>query len=114
MRRQLSEAIPMNGMSTWHFVRRRSTAKEVFLADRTVGSVLSGLAVVIVVQGPVYAHATLVTVLKVLCTSDSTESTIFTMVRCFFIGHPEIADNTMIRSKLHSTGDAIVAVVASP
>jgi nucleoside diphosphate kinase len=78
----------MNGMSTWHFMRSAPGGKEIFLTDGTIGLVLPSLAVVIVVEGNVNAHATIVAVLEILGTTDATKATIGTMVGAFFVGHP--------------------------
>lgn len=103
MRRELTETVPVNGMSAGHFVTGGSRRKEVFLADGTIGLVFAVFAIVIVVESSVDAHAAIVTVLEVLSTTDATESTIFTMVRTLFIRHPQVTSTTMIGTKLNTT-----------
>lgn len=107
---QLAETIPVNGVSAGHLVAGRAARKEVFLTNRTVGLVLAHLAIVVVVQGPIDAHATIVTVLKVLGTTHPTKSTIRTMVGTLLIRHPQIAYAAMIGSKLYTAVDTVVAV----
>mmetsp|Transcript_47674 Transcript_47674/g.70956 ORF Transcript_47674/g.70956 Transcript_47674/m.70956 type:complete len:439 (+) Transcript_47674:395-1711(+) len=107
---QLTETVPMDGMSTGHLVTCTSTAEQIFLTNGTVGFVLSDFAVVIVVEGTIDAHATIMTVLKVFCPSDATKAAIGTMVRTFFVRHPQIAGHAMVGPELHPTVDTVVGL----
>jgi hypothetical protein len=92
VRGQFLEAVPVNGVSTRHFMRCIATAEQILLADRTVAHVLAVLAIVIVKQQGINAHTTVVTVLEVFATTHAAEPTILAMIRSFIGGHPEIAD----------------------
>jgi hypothetical protein len=85
---ELSKAVPMNGVSTGHFMARRSTAEQVFLAHRTVGSVLSCLAIVVAVERLVNAHTAVMAVLKILRPSDSTKAAVGAVIGCLLVAHP--------------------------
>jgi hypothetical protein len=85
---QFLEAVPMNGMTAWHFMRGIPRAEQILLAHWTIGHVLARLAIVIVKQKSVNAHPTVVTVTKVISSADPTKATIRTMVGRFIIGHP--------------------------
>lgn len=100
----------MNGMSTGHFVTGRTRREKIFLTDGTIGLVLSVLAIVIVVQSTIDAHAAVVTVLKVFGTADTAKATVLTMVRAFLIGHPQVADVAMVGTKLDVTRNAVVCL----
>jgi hypothetical protein len=82
------ETVPMNGMSTWHFVGGISGTKQIFLTDGTVGHVFAGLAIVIVKEEGIDTHSTVIAVTKVFSAAHSTKAAIATMVRRFVIGHP--------------------------
>ena len=86
--RKLPEALPMDGMATWHLVRGTTRTKQELLTDRTVRFVLSTLAVVVLVQTLVDAHATIMTMLEVLRSTHTAKTTVGTMVRPFSIRHP--------------------------
>jgi hypothetical protein len=109
--RQLSKALPVNGMSTRHFVRGTATGKQILLAYGTVGLVLARLAIVTAVQGLINAHSTVVTVLKVIASTDTAKATVLAMIRVLVIRHPKIANVAVISAKLDSTANTIVAVV---
>ena len=79
-RRELTEAVPVNGMATGHFVARHSTREQVLLADWTIGHIFPRLAIVIVEQKTVNTHAAVFTVAEVLPAPDATESTLLAMV----------------------------------
>jgi hypothetical protein len=64
---------------------------------------------VIVKQKGIDAHATIVTVTKVLTTTDSTESTSTAMIGRFIVAHPQVTNVTMISTKPCTTRNAIVA-----
>jgi hypothetical protein len=102
--------MPMNGMSAGHFVTCRSRGKQVFLTDGTVRHVFSSVAIVIVKQLGVNAHAAIVAVTKVISTAHSTKAAILTVIRVLLIGHPQIANAAMIFSKLNSTRHTLVSV----
>ena len=97
-------------MTARHFMRGTSGTKEEFLTHGTVGFIFSTFAIVICVESSVNAHATIMTVLKILGTANTTKTTIGAMVGPFVICHPEIANAAVIFSKLNSTLDAIVTV----
>ena len=109
-RRELSETVPVDGMAAGHLVGGRAGAKEVLLANGTVGHVLARLAVVIVEEEGVNAHATVMTVLEVLPATDSAEATVGAMVRLLLGRHPQVADVTVVLSESDATFDALVAV----
>jgi hypothetical protein len=67
-------------MSTWHFVRGVARAKQVFLTDGTVAHVLASLAVVIVKELGVNAHAATIAVTKVFAASNATKAAIHAVV----------------------------------
>ena len=81
------------------------------MTNWTIGLVLAALAIVLVVKRLVNAHATGVAVLKVLGTSHTAKSTFGTMIGLIFIGHPKIANGTMVLAKLDAALDAFVAVL---
>jgi hypothetical protein len=110
MSRQLPKALPVDGVSTRHFVRSTSGTKEEFLANRAVGFVLATFAIVIGVKAFVNTHSTVMTVLKVFSPTNAAKTTITTVIWFFVVGHPQITDIAMILSKLHRAFDAIVAV----
>lgn len=97
-------------MSTWHFVTGRTRREQIFLTDGAIGLVLAVLAVVIVVQGAINAHAAVVAMFEVLSSTHTTKATVRTMVWTFLIGHPQIADVAMVFTKLDIARNAIVAV----
>ena len=85
---QLPEAFPVNSVTTGHFVRGTSRAKQKFLTNRTIGFILSTFAIVVVVKRPVDAHSAIVAVLKVFGATDSAKATIWAVIRLFIISHP--------------------------
>lgn len=107
---QLSEAIPMNGMPTGHFVTGRSGREQVFLTHGAVGLVLAHLAIVILVEGAIDAHAAIMTVLEVFGTSDAAKAAVWTVIRTFFVGHPEVANDAVIRAEFYAAVDTVVSV----
>jgi hypothetical protein len=80
VRRQVTKAFPVNRVPAGHFVRRTATAKEVFLAHGAVALILARLAIMIVKQAFVNAHATVVTVLKVIFATDAAKATVFAVI----------------------------------
>ena len=98
--RQLTKAVPMNRMSAGHFVTCRTRREQVFLADGTVCLVLAVLAVVVVVECTINAHATVVTVLEVFGPTDAAKATVGAMVRTLFIRHPQVADVAVVFTEL--------------
>jgi hypothetical protein len=110
IRGQFLEAVPVNSVSTRHFVRCIATAEQILLADRTVAHVLAVLAIVIVKQQGINAHATIVTVLEVFTTTDATESAILAMIRSLLGGHPKIADIAVVFTELYVTVETVVPV----
>jgi hypothetical protein len=111
VRCKLTEAVPVNRMTAWHFVTGRTGGKEVFLTDGTIGLVLAHLAVVIVVEGAINAHAAIMAVLEILGTTDAAKTAVFAMVRTFLIGHPQVANVAVVGTKLDVAGYAVVSVV---
>ena len=110
IRRQFLEAVPVNCVSTRHFVRCIATAEQILLADRTVAHVLAVLAIVIVKQQGINAHTTVVTVLEVFATTYAAESAILAMIRSLLGGHPQIADIAVVFTELDVAFDTIVPV----
>ena len=108
---QLSEAVPMNGMSTGHFVTGRSGGEQIFLTDGAVGLVLAHLAIVILVEGAINAHAAIMAVLKVFRSSDAAKAAVWTVIRTFFVRHPEVANDAVVGSELNAAVDAVVSEV---
>jgi len=103
----------VNGVSAGHFVRGQPTAKQILLANGAVAHVLARLAVVLVKEQRVDAHAAVVAVSKVFATSDATKATVRTVIRAFLAGHPEIANVAVVLSKLNAALDAVVAVAVN-
>jgi hypothetical protein len=110
IRSQFLEAVPVNSVSTRHFVRCIATAEQILLADRAVAHVLAVLAIVIVKQQGINAHTTVVTVLEVFATTHAAEPTILTMIRCLLGRHPKITDIAVVFTKLDVTVDTVVPV----
>ena len=81
VRRQLTETVPVNGVSAGHFVRGPTRTEQILLTHRTIAPVLASLAIVRFVQTPVDAHTTLVAVFEIVSTTDATKTTIGTVVR---------------------------------
>jgi hypothetical protein len=77
---QLPEALPMNGVSTGEFMTWLSGRKEILLTDWTVGLVLASLAVVVLIEFFVDAHSAVMAMLVVFSTTDTTKTTIVTVV----------------------------------
>mmetsp|Transcript_10216 Transcript_10216/g.21299 ORF Transcript_10216/g.21299 Transcript_10216/m.21299 type:complete len:294 (+) Transcript_10216:281-1162(+) len=100
--RQLSEAFPVNGVTAGHFVGGTPGRKEKLLADRTVGFVLSALAIVVVVKRSIDAHSTIVAVLEVFSTAYSTKATVWAVIGLFIIPHPQVADVAMVLPECNS------------
>ena len=50
-------------------------------------------------------------VTKVLTPADTAETTVRTVVGTFLVGHPQVANGTMILAKLDVAVDAFVTVV---
>lgn len=111
---QLTETLPVNGVTTGHLVGGTSRTEEELLTDGTVGFVLSRFAIVVGVETAVDAHATVVTVLEIFGSPHPAESTVSTMVRPFVVGHPEVANITVVFTKLNATLDALVCLARLP
>ena len=45
---KILETMPMNGVTTGHFVGSKATAEQIFLTDRTIAHVFAGFAIVII------------------------------------------------------------------
>lgn len=102
--------MPMNGVSTGHFMTGGTGRKQILLTNGTVGHVLARLAIVIVKQKGINAHAAVVAVPKVFLAANPTKTTISAVVRILIVRHPKIADVTMVFSELNFAFNAIVAV----
>lgn len=111
---KLPKAVPMNGVSTGHFVRCRARRKEIFLTNGTVGFVFSGLAIVIVIQVLVDAHTTIVAMQKVFGATHAAEATVFTVVGTLFVRHPQVANVAMIGAELYTAVDTMVRFTRLP
>lgn len=107
---QLPETFPVNGVTTRHFVGRTPRAKEEFLTDGTVGFVFSTFAIVVGVESSVDAHATIVAMFEILGPSHPAKAAICTVVRAFVVGHPEVANITVVLSELDATLGTFVSV----
>ena len=101
----------MHGVPTWHFVRGIPGTEQIFLTDRTIGHVLSSLAIVIIKEKPINAHATIVTVPKVFPSTHPTKPTFLAVIRGLVIGHPQITYFTMVGTKLRVAAGAKIAVI---
>ena len=110
-RREFAEAVPVDGMAAGHLVRGRTRAEQILLADGAVRHVLARLAVVIVEEEGINAHAAVMTVLEVLPATDSAEATVGAMVGLLLGRHPQVADVAVVLSKSDATFDALVAVL---
>lgn len=110
-RGELLETVPMDRVSTGHFVRGVTTGKQIFLTHRTIRIVLALLAVVIVKEFGINTHATIVAVAKVFSATDTTKAAVTTMVGRFAGRHPQVANITVIASELNATLPTLVAVV---
>ena len=97
-------------MAAGHLMRGRPGAEQILLANGAIGHVLARLAVVIVEEEGVDAHATVMTVLEVLSATDSAKTTVGAMVRLLLGRHPQVADITVVLSESDATFDALVAV----
>ena len=102
----------MNSVSTRHFVRRGTATEKKLLTNGAVGLVLATLAIVLIVERLVNTHATVVAMLKVFGAPNTAETTFGAMIRLVFVGHPEIANRTMILSKRDVTFYASIAVLS--
>ena len=87
-RRELAEAVPVDGMAAGHLVRGRAGAEEVLLTYGTIGHVLTRLAVVIVEEESIDAHAAVVAVPEIVPATDAAEATVRAVVWLLFGGHP--------------------------
>ena len=112
VRREFLEAVPVDRVPARHFVRGKSAAEQVFLTDRAVAHVLARLAVVIVKQKCVNAHAAVVAVFEVFATADAAKAAVFAMVGRLLVGHPQVANVAVVLTKLYAAIDAVVAVEA--
>lgn len=56
------------------------------------------------------AHATIVTVRKIIPSSNTTKAAVGTMIRRLFGTHPQVANATVILSKLDTALPTLVAV----
>jgi hypothetical protein len=85
-----------------------STREKIFITNRTVGRVFACFAVVVIDKVHINTHSTSVTMFEVVPASHSTKSTGRAMIRFFICFHPEIANFTMVLSKLHVAINTIV------
>lgn len=114
VRRQLSEAVPVNGVPAGHFVRGPTRIEQVLLTDGTVGPVLAGLAIVIRVETAIDAHAAFVAVRKVFLPAHAAKAAVGTVVGPLFVRHPQVANTAVVGSKLDPARDAVVRLAALP
>lgn len=91
-------------------MRCMSTAKEIFLTDWAIAHVFARLAVVIVKEQSIDAHAAVVAMTKVFSATDATKTAIDAVVGRLALGHPQVADVAVILSKLNAAASAVVAV----
>ena len=75
--------------------------------------VLADLAVVLSKERGVDANAAIVAVAKVFGSTDATEAALCTVVGTFLSRHPQVANGTVILSKLDTAADAVIPVVRS-
>ena len=73
--------MPMDGVTAGHLVRGVTTREQVLLTHGTIGIVLARLAIVIVEQIGIDAHATIVTVTEIVTSPHAAETAIGAMVR---------------------------------
>ena len=99
----------MNGMATGHFMAGIPRREQVFLTDWAIRHVLAYFAIVVIEQERIDAHSTVVTMLKVLPATDSTKAAVVAMIGTLFGRHPQIADITVILSKLYAAIDTAIA-----
>ena len=59
-------------------------------------------------QSLIDTHPTRITVFEIFFPTNSTETTIGTVVWLFFVGHPQIANSTMVFTELGVTFHAII------
>mmetsp|Transcript_2797 Transcript_2797/g.6058 ORF Transcript_2797/g.6058 Transcript_2797/m.6058 type:complete len:242 (+) Transcript_2797:505-1230(+) len=109
MTRQLTKAMPVNGVAAWQFVGGVSARKEVFVTDGAVGHVLPDFAIVMVEKLFVDAHSAVLTVTEIFSTADAAEAAVGAVVGALFIGHPEVADGTVVFAELDVAVDAVVS-----
>ena len=102
--------MPMNSVTTGHFVRGVTTGKQVFLTHGAIGVILARLAIVVVKQLDVNAHAAIVTVTKVFTSSNTAEAAVCAMVGRFFCTHPQVANVAMVFSKRDTALFTLIAV----
>ena len=89
---------------------RTPRTKKEFLADGTVGFIFSTFAVVVGVETSVNAHSTVVAMFEILGTPHTAEPAVRAMVRALVVGHPEVANITVVLSHLNATLGALVSV----
>jgi len=53
-------------------------------------------------------HSTILAVTKVLTPADAAETAVRTVIRTFLVGHPQVANGTVILAKLDVAVDAFV------
>jgi hypothetical protein len=109
---ELSETFPVDRVTTGHLVTRTTRAEQVFLTHGTIAPVFARFAIVTLVQCHVDAHAAFITVFEIIPTADATKATVVTMVRLFFITHPQITNDTMILAEWDVTIDTVVGLAA--
>jgi hypothetical protein len=109
MGRKLSEALPVNGVAARHLMRGTPRTKEKLLANWAVGFVFSTLAVVIGIQAFVDAHATIVTMLEILCTTNTAKPAIRTVIWLFVVCHPQVTYVAMVVTKQNPAVHTVVS-----
>jgi len=96
MHRQLPKTFQVDRVSARHFVRSAAKTEQILLADATIAPVLTGLAIVGIIEGPVNAHAAFRTVLKVFLASDAAKAAVGTVIRLLLVRHLEVTNDLVM------------------
>ena len=107
---EFAEAVPMNRVSTRHFMTGTSAGEQILLTDRTIAHVFANLARMFPEQRGIDAHATIVTMTKVVTATDATESTVVAVVGFFHILHPQVAYIAVVISELNVAVNTLVGL----
>lgn len=98
---QLPKAMPVYGMTARQLMTGIPAAEQILLAHGAVAHVLSDFAVVRIEQLPIDAHSAVLAVAEVLPAAHAAEAAVRAVVGAFFVGHPEVADGTVIFAELN-------------
>jgi hypothetical protein len=107
---ELLETVPMDRVSTGHFVRGVTTGKQIFLTDGTIRVVLALLAVVVVKEFGINAHAAIVAVAKIFAAADPAKAAVAAVVGRLAGRHPKVADIAVIASEFNTAFPTLIAV----